>query len=113
MVRRRYSRDQWLEWLVEQPQSGLSIVKFCVSKGIGEQSFYHWRQKLRKELKRAERRTSKRSSKSTSPFIPVEVVVPVHQVAVELPCGAVAKVPADERSVRLVFQVLLDLGGGS
>ena len=110
MKRRRHSREQWLKWLVEQPQSGLSIARFCDAKGVGEQSFYLWRQKLRKELKRAGRTSEKRSGNGATPFVPVEVIGLVGQVDIELPGGAVAKVPADENAVRLVLKVLLELG---
>ena len=115
MKRRRHSREQWLEWLLEQPQSGISIARFCETKGVGEQSFYLWRRKLKKELKRAQRAALKQANSSASSFVPVEIVsqVGLNPVAIELPCGATAKVPTDESSLRLVFRVLLELGGQS
>ena len=109
-MRRRYSSDQWLEWLLEQPGSGLSIRKFCAAKGVSENSFYLWRRKLRKELRQARREPTQKVLAPS--FVPVEVVAGNH-VAVELPCGATAKVPTDESSLKIVFQVLLELGSPS
>ena len=65
MKRRRFSREQWTEWLAEHAASDLSIAAFCVQKGISENSFYLWRRKLSCDVQ-FERRSS--------PFVPVNVV---------------------------------------
>jgi len=79
MERRRYSAEQWLEWLLEQPKSGLSIASFCDEKGVSANSFYLWRRKLRKELKAALRQ-EKREARSPV-FMPVEVVASRQDIA--------------------------------
>ena len=45
-MRRRHSRDQWLAWLTEQRQSGVTVSAFCRQNQISEKSFYAWRRKL-------------------------------------------------------------------
>lgn len=101
MKRRRYSRQQWLAWLNEQPDSGLSVVAFCREKGISQKSFYAWRRKLADDLKLA-----------TSPvFVPVSVV-PASPLQVEFPCGAKLMLPGDEAGMRRLLSILLELGAG-
>lgn len=107
MKRRRYSSNQWLEWLFEQPESGQSISKFCAAHGVSENSFYLWRRKLGNKLKTA-RREKKNQSTSAS-FVPIEVS-PHSHVSIALPCGANINVPADRSSLQLVLQILLEIG---
>ena len=45
----RHSREQWLLWISDQQSSGMTIVAFCESVGIRENSFYRWRAKLAAE----------------------------------------------------------------
>lgn len=108
----RYSREQWLDWLLKQPESGLSIADFCDSVGVSANSFYVWKRKLRSKLRSAKRKRRK----TATPLVPVEIVEPhdgANHVVVELPCGAAMKVPADVSSLRLVLQTLLEIGGQS
>ena len=65
MQRRRYSREQWLEWLSEHRGSGLSVSSFCQQKGVSEKSFYVWRRKLAAELAGME---------ASNLFVPLSVV---------------------------------------
>ncbi|MBV9406656.1 MAG: hypothetical protein JO211_15025 [Acidobacteriaceae bacterium] len=37
----------WLERITAQERSGLSVKQFCGQQQITEQSFYHWRKRLR------------------------------------------------------------------
>jgi len=41
-------RRQWQQRIAEQVRSGLSVRRFCEAQGLGEQSFYWWRKRLRK-----------------------------------------------------------------
>jgi len=36
----RHAREQWLLWISDQQSSGMTIVAFCESVGIRENSFY-------------------------------------------------------------------------
>ena len=101
MKRRRYSREQWLEWQVEQVSSGQSISNFCKQKQVSENSFYAWRRKLDAELK---------TSQPSTPFVPLSIVGG-EQLEVDMPCGATIRVPSDELSVRRILAILLELGG--
>ncbi len=41
------NRDQWRERIAEQERSGVSVRRFCQTRGIGEHLFYYWRKRLR------------------------------------------------------------------
>ena len=43
---RRYTKEQWTNWIEQQPQSGLSVTAYCRSVGISRSSFYSWRKRL-------------------------------------------------------------------
>ena len=103
MQRRRYSREQWLAWLQEQPGSGLSIAKFCRTKGVSENSFYVWRRKLGDHQSVADRG----AGQAIDPFIPL-TVVENEPVQIRLPCGATVQVGSDASSLRLVLRILLE-----
>ena len=103
MKRTRYSRDQWAEWLREQPVSGLSVKSFCDGKGVSTNSFYLWRRKLADEIQRPA---------DHGPFVPV-TFVGNEPVRIELPGGAKMEVPSDELSLRRVLSIVWELGGSS
>ena len=103
MKRRRFSREQWLEWFAEHAASDLSIAEFRVQKGISENSFYFWRRKLSCDVQ---------SERRSSPFIPVKVV-DQSTVNIALPCGARIEVPSVDSALRPALKVLLELDGPS
>ena len=39
--------EHWRKVIAEQERSGTSVHGFCEQRGIGEQSFYVWRRRLR------------------------------------------------------------------
>ena len=43
------NRDQWRERIAEQERSGVSVRRFCQTRGIGEHLFYYWRKRLREQ----------------------------------------------------------------
>lgn len=45
----RRSADEWQSLVREQGVSGLSGKAFCAERGIGEASFYKWRQRFAME----------------------------------------------------------------
>jgi len=45
----RRSADEWQSLVREQGVSGLSAKAFCTERGIGEASFYKWRQRFAAE----------------------------------------------------------------
>src|SRR5947209_18216257 len=50
MERRTASRiDYWREQVAQQERSGVTVKQYCEKHGIAEQSFYVWRERLRKE----------------------------------------------------------------
>ncbi len=98
---RRYPREQWLDWLEEHRESGLTVTEFCIRKNIAQQSFYGWRKKLAQE-----------DTITDASFVSVSVVASP-TIEIELPCGATVRVPAERSSLDCVFRSLLEIGGNS
>ena len=42
-------REYWRWRIAEQERSGMSVQRFCDAQGLAEQSFYHWRKRLREQ----------------------------------------------------------------
>lgn len=40
-------REYWRGQITEQERSGMTVQRFCEAQGLTEQSFYHWRKRLR------------------------------------------------------------------
>lgn len=116
---KHYQAEQWAAWVGEQRDSELSVAEFCEWIGVSLNSFYRWRQKLTapgspltQEHQEPPADTHKLSSRqrtaSSEPrFVPLTVLTsPV--VEIDLPCGAVVRVPNDDRSLRRVLGILLE-----
>ena len=43
------NKEQWCERIAEQERSGVSVRRFCQTRGIGEHLFYYWRKRLREQ----------------------------------------------------------------
>ena len=97
---RGYSAEQWAEWIVAQRESGLSVVDFCESIGVSQNSFYTWRRKLATD------------NDALPEFVALSIpdAVGLPRVEIELPCGAVVRLPCGDRPLRQVLGVLLDFG---
>ena len=101
-MRQRFSREQWVQWLDEFQQTGLSVPDFCARKRISSKSFYRWRRKLRREVDQPD-------SEQDPQFVSVAFSgSPLVEIA--MPCGATIRVPNDPSSLRPVLQTLLEVG---
>ncbi|MEQ9410174.1 MAG: transposase [Fuerstiella sp.] len=102
---RRYSSEQWAEWIQEQQKSGLSIAAFCDSIGVSANAFY-WR---RRQL--AENYSAGVTSSAPSDFVALRLRPDSAGtlVEVDLPCGATVRV-CDENAVGDVVAALLNHG---
>lgn len=105
-----YGAEQWAEWVAEQAGSGVTIAAFCDSIGVSENSFYVWRRKLRA-------REDEVRAGSAARLVELTVVDAGRGsrgvsggVEIDLPCGAVVRVPGDERLLGQVLGVLLGAG---
>lgn len=49
MAKQQEVREGWRERVAAQEVSGQSVRAYCQEHGIGEHSFYAWRQRLRRE----------------------------------------------------------------
>lgn len=112
MGRAKYSAKQWSSWIDQQRGSGLTITAFCGSIGVTENSFYVWRRKLR-----SDRAVALRSGKlSVESFVSLSIVESSgtsHGIEVELPCGAVVRVPGNEQLIRQTLGLLLEFGAAT
>ena len=93
MSGRRFSEEQWRAWISEQKSSGLSVSAFCRRIGVSQNSFYRRRRLLGAE------------ETVPSPFVAVSLAAQP-SVIIELPCGAVMRVPTDESSLHQVLSIL-------
>lgn len=106
MGRQRYSAEQWAVWIDEQRSSGQTIAAFCGSIGVSENSFYVWRRKLRS--RRVVASLAKASPGHS--FVPLSIVESDgagDRIEIDLPCGAVVRVPGREPLIRQTLEVLL------
>ena len=126
---KHYSAEQWAVWVGEQRESELSVAEFCEWIGVSLNSFYRWRQKLTAEgrlpageglarggLARERQVSSDETQRipagqgitSSEPrFVPLTILASP-AVEIDLPCGAVVRVPNDDRSLRRVLGILLE-----
>ena len=118
----RLSREQWLFLIRDQQSSGMTIVSFCESVGIRENSFYRWRAKLAAEGENFVGTTDDGGSlgkdylpggdgTGASPFVPLHVLAS-DRIEIDLPCGAVVRVPPDDAMVACVLRGLFDVDRG-
>jgi len=102
--------ERWRGLLRRQVESGLSVVEFCRRYDVSQASFYQWRKRLRVESLRVELATGQASH---GQFLPLSVVgvgggVGAGGVEVELPCGAMLRIPSgDERTLEQVITLLM------
>ena len=88
-----HSADQWRAWLKEFKQRDVTVGQFCQSLGVSQNTFYKWRQRLKGNFAA--------DSPELEKFVPVTVLN--SELAIELPGGAVARVPnrdAERSNVR-------------
>ena len=106
---RGYPAEQWADWIAGQAGSGLTIAAFCGSIGVSENSFYVWRRKLRASQSVI---PLLKASPSAS-FVPLSIVESGGtggRIEIDLPCGAVVRVPDNELLIRQTLEVLLEFG---
>ena len=95
-----FPASQWRTWIDQCQQSDLTVASFCESIGVSVNTYYRWRQRLQNEQPVAE-----------PPLVFVPVALPVAQVEIELPNGAIARVHNDANSLRPLPTLLLEKEG--
>lgn len=121
---KHYSAEQWAVWVGEQRDCKLSVAEFCEWIGVSLNSFYRWRKRFAAEGRLAaggtlireqhvtsdetRRPLARKGLMSSEPrFVPLTVLTSP-AVEINLPCGAVVRVPNDDRSLRRVLGILLE-----
>ena len=95
-------RRRWEQVIEDQAGSGVSVAEFCRENDLSPASFYQWRKRLRVE-----------GSGEHERFVPVTVLATAG-VIVELPCGAVLRLPGGgEQVLAQVLSRLLAAGGNA
>jgi transposase-like protein len=90
-------RELWRQRIAQQGQSGQSVRAYCNEQGIGEHSFYSWRQRLREEKGPVQFALVDTKSAGQATPQPIELV---------LAGGDHLRIPADAAMLRLVLSVL-------
>ncbi len=90
-------RELWRQKIAAQEKSGQSVRAFCSERGLGEHSFYRWRQRFQKE------NTPVRFALvETEPAIKAKP----HPIELMLASGDHLRIPGDAATLRLVLSVL-------
>jgi len=108
--------ETWRERLVRFQDSGLTIKAFCEREGVSVSNFHAWKRRLGiGQAKASSRKSAKGRDQKPPLFVPVSVAVgaSASEVRIELPGGAVVRVPleADERVLALAIQAAARIGG--
>ena len=103
-VRSEVKERLWREQVTSWQRSGLSIRQYCQQHQLNEPNFYAWRRELarRDEVGGIATKPVQRAKPSSVTWMPVTVdpsTVPV--VEVQLPTGAILRVPAGVESIAL------------
>jgi transposase-like protein len=96
MGRQAERREEWRQRVTEQEQSEISIGAYCKQHGLGEHSFYSWRQRLRTEHSVAFALVETRPTRREEPKA-IELV---------LAEGERLLIPCEEATLRMVLTVL-------
>jgi transposase-like protein len=90
-------REFWREKVTEHDESGQSVREFCTEQGLGEHSFYAWRQRLRKERAPGGFTLVDTKAAGITEREPMELV---------LATGDRLRIPVDAATLRVVLSVL-------
>ena len=122
MVRRPgVAEQQWRERLRRFGRSDLTVLEFCKREGVSTAAFYSWKRRLRSFGATGRSRPQRRQTVESAPrerpllFVPVAVPSVSAGVCIELPGGAVVRIPpaADEGLLRCCIRAAAELGRGT
>lgn len=111
----RYSAEEWLVWLEEYRQSGLSVKQFCDLLEVSVATFYNWQRKLRKQPANDVTDQAAPCSLIEASFSEVLLPQPLsgERIEVQLPAGASVSLSNNVDSLRPILQVLAEIGNDS
>lgn len=92
-------REVWRQRIAEQEEGSQPVRAYCRERGIGEHTFYYWRQRLRGDGKAIAFALvdTKPGATQVSGTRPLELV---------LASGDLIRIPAEAATLRLVLEVL-------
>lgn len=106
------AEQQWRERLRRFDRSDLTVLEFCEREGVSTSNFYVWRRRLAPDPMPGPRpaRSAERPL-----FVPVSVRSAATGVQIELPGGAIVRIPpaADEGLLRCCIRAAAELGHGA
>jgi hypothetical protein len=93
-------RQVWQTRIVDRPNSGLSIARFCDQQGCSEASFYHWKRRLA-QAPQGDQQSDHELPANLNSFYQLtsSSCAPVDQIVeLNLPGGVIARIPLDPMS---------------
>jgi transposase-like protein len=113
MSQRAERAELWMRAVCEQELSGESVRSFCRRNGLGEHSFYMWRQRLRRQPRQDQQRPGPPPVSfalvhpvPARPAAPASAATPAFVEAL-LPGGVVLRIPCTPESLDLALPRLL------
>jgi hypothetical protein len=103
-VRNESKERLWREHVLSWQRSGVTIREYCLQQQLSEPNFYAWRRELarRDEVAVAPAPPAPRGKPASITWMPVTVTSSASPlVEVQLPTGAVLRIPAGVESVTL------------
>lgn len=102
---------KWRERLIRYQSCRLTVAQFCEREGVSRGSFYRWKRRFSAESFHHTAQPQRSQTSDGSPlFVPVSVQ-PAAEVQIELPGGAIVRLPAeaDQRLLRSCIQAAAHL----
>ncbi len=90
-------RELWRQKIAAQEESGQSVRAFCNERGLGEHSFYWWRQRFQRENTPVRFALVETKPAGEAKAQPIELM---------LASGDHLRIPGDAATLRLVLSVL-------
>lgn len=83
------TEKRWRDLVKRQSTSGLSVRRFCLENGVGENSFYSWRRKFQRQDEASGAVVKNAEAQKTGPFefVPLQLIEQAGSVDVVHPLG--------------------------
>ena len=110
-------RVYWSRILLAHTKSGQTFAEFCWERHVSEASFYDWRKMLSQESVGDSSVESTFAPLSKNPSEKIPSATEGSEFSglfeIDLPCGAMLRLSADDELLRRVLTLLVELGSAS